>query len=358
MDKHDLARWRLRSQRLSGPTLESAEAVVGWLVGVQSQEYGLAKWSVGQRARSVTDADVDRLVADGTILRTHVLRPTWHFVLPADIRWMISLTGPRILRGSNRRLIELGLDDRVLGMAIELLSGVLSGGRRLTRAQIGALLAEKGIEAGDGRLAYILMKAELELVVCSGGLDGAQQTYALLDERAPAGASLERDEALGQLTRRYFTGHGPSAIADFTWWSGLTVADARRGLAIVGSELEQIDVEGTTYWFGQPMAGRRASSVAVRLLQTFDEYVVGYQKTRSVIDAAGLSGPGTWNPNSFTNPIIIDGQIAGGWRRAAEKGAVSVVTRAFRRLSGPEQDALAAAVQRYGRFLGLPTRLS
>lgn len=358
MDKRDLARWRLRSQRLSGPALESAEAVVGWLVGVQSQEYRLAKWSVGQRARGVTDAAVDRLLADGKILRTHVLRPTWHFVLPADIRWMMALTAPRILRGINHRFEELGLDDRILGRAMELISGALSGGRRLTRVQVAALLTEAGIEASGGRLAFILTKAELELVVCSGGLDRAQQTYALLDERAPVAEAFEREEALAELTRRYFTGHGPSAIADFTWWSGLTVADAKRGVSIVGSELEQLEVEGTTYWFGQPMPSGKAKSVAVHLLQAFDEYVVGYQKTRSAIDVAGLSGPGTWNPNTFMNAIFIDGQVAGGWRRVADEAGFRIETSPLRRLNAPEEKALEAAVGRYGRFLQLPTSLS
>jgi hypothetical protein len=358
MDKRDLARWRLSSQRLSGTPLESAEAVVGWLVGVQSQDYRLAKWSLGQRARGVTDSDVDKLVADGTILRTHVLRPTWHFVLPADIRWMMALTGPRILRGSTRRFEDLGLDGRIVGRAMELISGALSGGRRLTRPQVGALLAGEGIEASGGRLAWILMKAELDLVVCSGGLDGTQQTYALLDERAPVGPTFVRDEALAELTRRYFTGHGPSAIADFTWWSGVTVADAKRGLSMVGSELEEIVVEGTTYWFGQPMPRHGARSAEVHLLQPFDEYVVGYQKTRSAIDVAGLSGPGTWNPNTFMNAIVIDGQVAGGWRRVVDKAGARIETRPFRPLNRPEEAALESAVKRYGGFLDLPVSLA
>lgn len=358
MDKHDLARWRLRSQRLSGPPLASAEAVVEWLVGVQSQEYRLAKWSLGQRARGVTDAAIDRLVADGTILRTHVLRPTWHFVLPADIRWMVELTGPRILRGTRRRFDDLGLDDRVLGRALGVISGALSGGRRLTRPQIGALLTERGIEASGGRLAWILTRGELDLVLCSGGLDGRQQTYALVDERAPAGDAFDRDRALAELTRRYFTGHGPAAIGDFTWWSGLTVADARRGLSMVGSQLEQVEVDGTTHWFGPPKPGRRAGAAEVHLLQPFDEYVVGYQKTRSAIDAAGLSGPGTWNPNTFMNAIVIDGQLAGGWRRVAEGEGVRIETKPLRRLTGAEKDGLAGAVERYGRFLEVPARLA
>ena len=358
MDKRALALLRLRSQRLSGPAGTPEEAV-GWMGAIQSQEYGLAKWSIGQRTVAVTDATLDALVAEGRILRTHILRPTWHFVLPADIRWMMALTGPRVEAKTRLRQQSLGLDDGTMSRALDIIRDGLAGGRRLTRRQIGALLAEQGIHADAGRLAYVLMQAELDLVVCSGGLEGKQQTYALLDELVPAAEPVPRDEALAELVRRYFTSHGPSTIADFTWWSGLTVADTRRGLEMCGSELEQLDLDGTTYWLGRAATdGRPDPSPAVHLVQTFDEYVVGYQRTRSVMDVAGLSGPGTWNPNSFSNPALIGGQMAGGWRRTTRNGVLSIEFEPMRTLNGAEQDALQDAVQAHGRFLEMPAQLA
>lgn len=361
MDKRELAKLRLGSQRLSGPPLEGAEAVVGWLGAVQSQEYGLAKWSIGQRALGVTDAALDELVAAGRIVRTHILRPTWHFVLPADIRWMMGLSGPRILARTVPRFAELGLDERTLARAMDVVRAGLSGGRRLTRAHIGAQLREAGIEADAGRLAYVVMHAELTLLICSGGLDGRQQTYALLDELVPASAPLSREEALAALVQRYFASHGPSTIADFTWWSTLTVADTRRGLEAAGDDLESFAVDGQTYWSAPgsvpPASARSAPPPVVHLLQAFDEYVVGYQRTRSALDADGLSGGGAWNPNTFMNPVTVDGQVVGGWRRVTKGSGVLVETKLLRPLAAAEKDALEAAVQRYAEFVGMPARL-
>jgi hypothetical protein len=344
----------MRSQRLSGLPLESAEAVVGWLGAVQSQEYGLARWSLGQRTSGLAEAAVDALVADGRIVRTHILRPTWHFVLPADLRWMMGLTGPRILARTGRRYTQLGLDERLLRRAMDVVGAALSGGRRLTRPQIRSRLAESDMAVDSSQLGYILMQAELELLVCSGGLEGRQQTYALLDDVVPAAGPFDREEALAEMTRRYFTGHGPSTIPDFTWWSSLTVGDVKRGLAIVGAGLEQLDFEGLTYWFRPPLVGSGEASPTAHLLQAFDEYVVGYQRTRSVIDAAGLSGPGTWNPNTFVHPVVIDGQVVGGWRRVNKARSVLIETRPLRPLGTKERGAVEAAVESYGQFVGMP----
>ena len=326
---------------------------------IQSQEYGLAKWSIGQRTAAVTATELDALVAEGCILRTHILRPTWHFIAPADIRWMMALTGPRVEAKTRLRELGLGLDDGTMSRAMDLIRDGLAGGRRLTRRQVGALLAEHDLQADAGRLAYVLMQAELDLLVCSGGLDGKQQTYALVDELVPPAEPIGRDEALAELVRRYFISHGPSTIPDFTWWSGLTVTDTRRGLEICGSELEQLEADGTTYLLGRGVTDARPDpSPAAQLVQTFDEYVVGYQKTRSVMDADGLSGPGTWNPNSFTNPVLIDGQMVGGWRSALKSGVITIEMEPLRALTGAEQDALQHAAEAYGRFLEMPVQLA
>jgi hypothetical protein len=311
----------------------------------------------------VTEADVEAMVVDGRIVRTHILRPTWHYVLPADFRWMMALSGPRVESKIRPRYAELGLDDGLLQNATALIVDALSGGRRMTRSQIGAMLGEARIEVQQGRLAYVVTHCELNQVICSGGLSGKQQTYALVDERVPQAEPVSRDGAVAELTRRYFVSHGPSAIADFTWWSGLTVRDARQGLQAVASDLEQLTLDGTAYWFsptaaseadGGSSAGAGAAPAA-QLLQTFDEYIVGYQATRSAIDAAGLTGPGTWNPNSFVHPIVIDGQMAGGWRRELKNDRAVIRVKLFRDLDLRERSAFDEAIHRYGDFLGLPT---
>ena len=228
---------------------------MGWLGAVQSQDYGPAKWSIAQRMDgTITDAEMDRAFDAGRILRTHVLRPTWHFVLPADIHWLVSLTGPRIRALSAYMLRTTGLDDGVLARSNEIVGRALEGGRHLTRAELRIEIDRAGIATDGFRMGYLMMHAEITLLVCSGALRGKSQTYALLDDRAPDARRLTRDESLAELTRRYFTSHGPATVKDFRVWCSLPAADARRGLDLVGGELQRETFRDVTVWSGP--AGR------------------------------------------------------------------------------------------------------
>lgn len=353
----EVARERLLTQHLNGAPLESAEAVVGFFGAMQAQEYAYAKWSIGQRTVGLTDAAVDAMLAAGTILRTHILRPTWHFVLPADIRSIMSVTAPRVGVFNRHWLKQAELDPQTLFRCQDVITTALTG-RRLTRKEIQAALVEAGIEASGLRFGLILMQAELDLLICSGGLRGKQHTYALLDELVPASPAVSQEEALADLTRRYFTSHGPSTIADFTWWSSLTVAEVKRGLAMVGPDLERMTLDGTDYWSSSQERADDESDEGprVHLLQGFDESVIGYQKTRSAIDLAGLAVEPI--VDSFYHPMLIDGQLAGFWRRRADKGEVVIETKLLRPLSRAEERALEAEVERYGQFVELPTEFS
>jgi hypothetical protein len=340
MQTNELGRRRLLNQRLAGRRLESAESVVGWLGAVQAQEYVYAKWSVGQRTEGVQHTDLDRLLADGLIIRTHILRPTWHFVRASDLRWMMALSGPRVEARNRHRYRQLGMDEQTLDRARNLIRAGLSGGVRLTRPQIGQLLTAGGVDVTQPqRREHIVMHAELNLLVCSGGLDGRQQTYALVDEVVPPVAPLDEDEALAQLTRRYFASHGPSTIHDFSWWSGLKVSEIRRGLAVVGSELESFEFAGTIYWAAdepQPAFYPRRA----HLLQAFDELVVGYQRTRTV----------PLDPNSMSHPIVIDGELVGRWRRVAARSGAGVDARLWAPLDRAQNAALEDEIARCEAF--------
>ena len=355
----EVAHERLRTQHLTGAPLASAEAVVGYFGAMQAQEYPYAKWSIGQRTVGLTDAAVDGMLAAGSILRTHILRPTWHFVLPADIRSIMSVTAPRVGVFNRHWLRKEELDPQTLARSQDVITAALAVGR-LTRKEIQTALAEAGIVASSVRFGLILMQAELDLLIVSGGLRGKQHTYALLDEVVPVSPALPLDEALAALTRRYFTSHGPSTIADFTWWSSLTVAEVKRGLAMVGPDLERRTIDGTDYWSGSPPRADVTTGPGpiVHMVQGFDESVIGYQKTRPALDVAGI-GP---EPNSFVDgfihPILVDSQIAGLWRRTADKGRMVIETRLLRPLSGSEQDVLEAEVARYAEFVQVPAELA
>src|SRR3954453_1696849 len=244
----DVAIQRLRNQRLLGTPFAAPEDVVRWLGAVQSQDYAGGKWAIAQRTRAGTDADIDRARADGRILRPHVLRPTWHFVLPDDVRWMLALTAPRVRTAMATYDRKLALDGGVFRRSQALLRRALGGGGALARGERARTLGGAGIEASGQRLGHIMMRAELDALVTSGPRRGKQSTYALLDERVPPRRMLERDEALAALAGRYFNSHGPALPHDFAWWSGLTVSDARRGIESASPRLGSTTVDGRTYW--------------------------------------------------------------------------------------------------------------
>ena len=351
---HDaIAAQRLHNQSISRPAPRSPAGIVGWLGAVQAQEYAAAKWAVGLRLRDVTDAEIERAFDAGRILRTHVLRPTWHFVTPADIRWMLDLTAPHIQRAMSYQWRQLELDARVCTRAIGLMERALAEGEYLTRGELGARLARSRVVATGNRLAHLAAHAELEAVICSGPRRGKQFTYALLATRAPRARSLPRDEALAELTRRYLQSHAPATVRDFVWWSGLSTADAKRGLEMNGAKSQIGD--GLTYWtLGGSSAGPGARA-GVHLLPVYDEYVVAYRDREAVPHwpaAAVVRGNAT-----FQNVLVIAGQIAGTWRAVrTERAAIEVAP--VRRLSDSERRFLDATVKRYGRFLDAPVSLS
>src|SRR5688572_27305208 len=227
----DVVQARLRAQRLSGTGLEKPEDVVRWMGAVQAQEYAETRWALGLRMREATAAMVERAFASGAILRTHVLRPTWHFVTPADIRWMLALTGPRITASMSSYNRRLELDAAAFRKSERAIAGALRGGNLLTRQELKTVLHRAGVRVdGLQRLSHLLIQAEIDAVICSGPRRDKQFTYALLDERVPPVPVLPRDLALAELARRYFTSHGPAQLHDFVWWSGLRVAEARIGI--------------------------------------------------------------------------------------------------------------------------------
>jgi hypothetical protein len=346
-----IALQRLYQQRLSHAPLATPEEVVGWLGAVQSQEYAGAKWSLALRMQDPQDDAIERAYNEGTILRTHVLRPTWHFVPAADIRWMLELTAPRILAQSGHRSRQLELDAAQYALSNEIIARALQGGLYLTRPELGGALAEAGIPAADGsRLGHIVMHAELEAVICSGPRRGKQMTYALLDERAPHARSLPREEALAELTRRYFTGHGPATVRDFVWWSGLTMADARAGLAMCDTHLTREEIDGSAYWFSATSQPVAKPYERANLLPTFDEFLVGYA-------GFGASRTEGWNISevgAFAAMIVLRGRIVGSWRRTFKGRTIVMELTPFAPLAGAEYEAVTAAADRYGEFVGMP----
>jgi hypothetical protein len=348
---------RLQTQRLHQSTFATPAEVVQYLGAVQAQEYPAAKWALGLRLPGTLDRDIDAALDDGSILRTHILRPTWHFVTPRDIRWMLRLTAPRIHALSAYYYRQAELDDALFARTDALLAKALEGGKQLTRAELVALLEPAGIANLEQRFMYIAMHAELEGVICSGGRRGKQMTCALLAERAPDAIALSREESLAELARRYFTGHGPAALPDYVWWSGLTVADARAGLEMVKGELLSETIGAETYWFAEASTLPAPASPDVLLLPAYDEYIVGYTDRSAIFETPHVGKLDSRGNVLFNYTILIDGQVVGTWKRTIKPKAVLLEITPFRPFSAAEHASLAAAARRYGDFLGLPAQI-
>jgi hypothetical protein len=353
----DIVSRRLYNQHLRGAPFARPDEVVQLFGAVQAQEYPGATWGIAQRMDGATQASLDLAYADGAILRTHALRPTWHFVAPADIRWLLKLTSPRVHAMNASYYRKLDLDTAVLARGTTVLTHALQGGRHLTRTELAAALEQAGIiRASDDRLrlTYLVMHAELEGLICSGAMRGKQHTYALLDERVPPARMLEREEALAELTRRYFTSHGPATVKDYAWWSGLTPSDVRRGLELNTAQLEMARVDEQQYWFGPDIGTTLKDAPIAYLLPAYDEYTIAYKDHNAILhpDYSQLVVA------AFGIVIVIDGQIVGAWKRVIEKHRVLLTLEPFRALSAAEQQALDLAVQRYQAFLGKPIILA
>lgn len=352
----DIARLRLHHQRLTQPGFATPEAVVAFQGAVQSQDYAGGKWGLGLRTTDASDDAVERAFADGALLRTHVLRPTWHFVTPADIRWLLALTAPRVHLLNRPYYRRFELDDAVFGRCHDVITAALAGGRRATRDELRAALEHAGIAAaaaGTLPLSLIVMHAELEGLICSGPRRGKQFTYALLEERVPPQPAVSRDEALAELLRRYFVSRGPATLHDFMWWSGLTMADAKQGIEAVRSGLEHDVVDGRTYWFAASSPAASTPPTA-HLLPNYDEYFIGFKDRSAIGQVVEFDKLDAERSALASHILIVDGQIVGGWKRTLSRRAVQVTFRLLTQLSPAQQRAVDAAVQRYGAFLGLP----
>jgi hypothetical protein len=333
-----LSNRRLLNQGLSASRLTRPEEVVRSLGAVQAQDYPGAKWALGLRMTRATDEAVERALAEGRILRTHVLRPTWHFVTPADIRWMLALSAPRVHAAMAYYRRQHGLDAAALTRSEKAIARAMRGAAELARDELTKAVRGAGVTMVTGTLSHILMHAELNAVICSGARRGRQFTYALLDDRVPAVRALSRHEALAELTRRYFTSHGPAQVGDFAWWSGLTVKDARAGLEMVQRDVVSETIDGKMYWCSKSKGTIRQSAPAAHLLPVFDEYLVAYKDRGTSLDFA---------------PIVVRGQVVGAWKRTLMKQKVVLSLAFYAPVTKADQRAVAEAAHRYSAFVGL-----
>jgi hypothetical protein len=369
MEPDEAVRLRLQAQRLREPGAVSPEAALRGLLAVQAQEFPYARWSLGQRvaarAGPAAAADIEQAVGDGRILRTHILRPTWHFVHQDDLRWLRVLSEPRLEQLNAATYRRTGIDAAVAARSAEVLAGAVAGGNHLPREVLASRLHDAGFPAKGLQLAYLVMHAEISGVLVSGtpvrSPGGAlRQTYALFDERVPAGTGLTRPDALAELARRYFTSRGPATVKDCADWSGLTMTDVRKGMQLTAEAhpeaLAETVIDGVVHYHGTGSSAGSALEAGPRidLIQCYDEYVMGYSATRHYMGGGAPAFPFQGEP---MHVVLLDGRMAGSWRHRLLPGRCELDIRLSRTETpgSPLAGAVQAAADRYGAFLGLPT---
>ncbi|WP_128548032.1 winged helix DNA-binding domain-containing protein [Larkinella soli] len=354
MTVSDLLAFRLHSQHLARPRFRTPGEVVSWFGAMQAQDYLGALWAVGHRIPGMTEAAVEQALADRTVVRTWPMRGTLHFLAPQDLRWMLDLLATRVVLKNRNLYRKAGLEEAALNKSREVLISALEGGRQCTRPELYDLLHRAGIPTDGNQGLHILGILAQQGLICFGPRRGKQPTFVLLEEWVPPARPLDRDEAVAELTRRYFTSHGPASVHDFAWWSGLTQAEIKTGLELNTGGLERVVVEGVTYWMPKDRPDPDLQTGEVCLLPSFDEYLVAYKdriaplgtvdQKRIVASANGI----------FSPVIVVEGRVAGLWRRTIRKNDVCLEPSLFRALDDAERRGLAGAVRRYQEFVGLP----
>jgi hypothetical protein len=355
--KLTIAQRRLYHQRISHKHFKTPAETVAWLGAMQAQDYLGALWGIGLRlSEKCRDKDVEQDILDKKIVRTWPMRGTLHFVAAEDLRWMLSLTGKRYIETSSRRYGELELDEETLARSTGLLAKALQDAPELDRHALLDVLEKNGISTKGQRGIWMLGRASAEGLIVQGVMRRNVQTYFAVDDSIPEGKKFARDEALAELTLRYFISHGPAQAQDLVWWSGLTIGDVRAGIESVKDRLESETIDGKTYWFSPETAKAPQESPSVYGLPSFDEFLLAYSdKSAALTDEFRK----LWHRKNavFSPTIVSDGQVIGEWKRTIKKDNVVITTEPYRDLTASEQDAFADVMQHYADFLGLTLKL-
>lgn len=355
MKNTDISNIRIQNQHIEQSFSLSAKDLVHSMGAIQAQDLIMAKWAIGLRLQNATEKTIEDAYNKGEIIRTHLMRPTWHFVSPDDIYWMLELTAPRIktILKTNNRILEL--TEIIYSKCNRLLEDALLNGENLTREELVLLFEENHIKTNDNRLSHIMMNAELDGLVCSGPLRNKKLTYSLIEERVPTKKLLTKEESLCELARRYITSHGPVTVQDFVWWSGLSVTYARKAFEMNKSDFFSMTIDFREYWF-KDNNSQIKNSPGVHLLPAFDELLISYKDRSAIINeshnAKAISSNGIFRPI-----VIIDNQVGGIWRRTTQKSHTTIEVNLFKPENRQIIECIENEANRYSLFIERPVQL-
>ncbi len=320
---------RMACQQLTETQFETPEDLVAWMGALQAQDYTMSKWAIGLRLKSATVEEINKALAEGEIIRTHIMRPTWHYVAGKDLRWMWQLTSPRVRKTVDVWIKASGVDipKEVYVRCNDLIGRMLQGKRSLTREEIGNELERIGIITSHNRMKCYILRAEMEGIICSGADRNGKPTYALLDEQVPWTPVLPREEALARLALRYFQSHSPATVDDFIWWSGLTATEAKQAIGALGDQLIKEHFGEREFWVHASCREAKEKEV-IHFLPPFDEYLISYKDRSPVIPIE--HHPKAFNRWGIFYPVILyNGQIIGNWNKIKKKKELIVNTSFF-----------------------------
>lgn len=351
MKTSNIAAIRFYNQQLANHNLKTPKQLIAWMGAMQAQDYGMAKWGIGARLVGITNKQVEEAINKGDIIRTHVMRPTWHFVSVDDIHWMLQLTAPRIkaLLKASDKLLELTPD--FISKTNAIIEKALSANNHLTRTELGHIISEKGIELDTRRLTHIMYHAEQDRLVCNGTVINNKQTYCLLEEKAPKPNKFDKDEALGKLAQKYFGSHAPATLQDFVWWSGLTVTEVKRAVQIINTNVVAEIIDGETYMFNKSANIDFKLPNTAQLLPAFDEFLVSYKNRSHVLADEHYSKIINSKNGMFKPFVLYNAQVIGGWKKVTSKKGVDVEVDYFVTPTKTMQTAVEKAVNEYKAFV-------
>jgi hypothetical protein len=351
MDQDRITALRIINQQLTDSKFKSVKELAGWMGALQAQDYNMSKWALGIRLQDSTEADINMEINKGGIIRTHLLRPTWHVVSADDIYWILELTAPRIKASSKTRDKQLGLTESIYSKCNRIFEKSLRDGNHQTREELISELKNSKIDVKDNRASHIFMRAELDGLICSGKQKEGRATYALLEEWVPEHNKKLRDESLKELARRYFTSHGPATMQDFTWWSGLSVSDVKLALDFNNDNLVTEVIQDKTYRLAKSCLDRETDFHHFCFLPAFDEFLISYRDRSAALsfvdNKKAISDNGIFYPT-----ILFNGKVVGTWKRQSKSGKVILNTQLFKIGSSDLDKAIQRSSDRYAGFLG------
>jgi hypothetical protein len=356
MNLGDVAKLRLINHQIAYSATKEPGEVVASLGAMQAQDYQAALWAIGLRAKEVTLPEVESAITNRAIVRIWLLRGTLHFVAAPDVHWMLKLLGPRIIASSAGRHRQLKLDEATFIRAEELFVEALQNGQ-LTRDEMFEVLKKGGISPEGQRGYHILWRAALKGLICFGPQKGKEQTFALLNQHVLKVKSMQKDEALSELARRYFSSRGPALLEDFVWWSGLKLSDVKIALETASSRLTSETIEGKRYWMPRSTPKNGKELATAFLLPAFDEYILSYSDRTVTLEQPDFK-KAVSNNGIFYPTTIVDGKVVGTWKRSLKKSNIIIMLSLFKTLTPMQRSSIALAAKHYSRFMEMTVSIT